>query len=253
METENMVNDMQEQTVDAQEVQDTGESQVEQPVSEPAEQKPVQTPEENAKFAEMRRAREAAEAEARQVKKDYEIARKYGRDYGVFSEQDIAENYAHLGITDLAQFEAAVERQKMIDDGYDPDIITEKVEHLPEVVKAREQEFKTRNYSEFAEFYRENIGQLPDFSELPKPVLDAFAKNESMKVAFMEWDYKQMTEKRKAEETNKKNADSSPGSVTGNGSIQDDFISFDTFEANKHDQKWVNKNYNKIMESRAKW
>jgi hypothetical protein len=225
-----------------------GEKEVAQPT-----EKPVQTPEENAKFAEMRRAREAAEARAAKVEKDYSIAQKYGRDYGVFSEEDIAANYSHLGITTMEQFEQAVERQKMIDRGIDPDILASEIENHPKVKQAMEKEKQAKNFGEFEAWYTENVGKMPDLDKLPQPVIDAFFKGESMKTAFMEWDYKNFREKQQATETNKKNAASTTGSLTGNGANGADVISYETFEANKHDQNWVNKNYKKIMESRPHW
>jgi ATP-dependent Lon protease len=52
---------------------------------------------------------------------------------------------------------------------------------------------------------------------------------------------------------NEKNASASPGSVTGNGATDADFISLDIFEANKHDRNWVVKNLTQISKSRPKW
>jgi len=53
---------------------------------------------------------------------------------------------------------------------------------------------------------------------------------------------------------NADNADVSPGGVTGGGSPSDaGFISAETFEQNKNDQRWIIKNLSKIQDSRKKW
>lgn len=57
----------------------------------------------------------------------------------------------------------------------------------------------------------------------------------------------------KARETNAKNAASSPGSVTGQGTTTADYISRETFDQNKGDRSWMIKNLSKIVESRKKW
>lgn len=211
MENLNTVDEVQEQIVDAHEVLE------ESVTSEVAEPKPVQTAEENAHFAEQRRAREAAEHKAATLEKDYSIAKTYGRDYGVYSEEDIAANYSHLGITTLAEFEQAVERQKMVDEGIDPDILNQKLETHPEVIEARKTKERTQNYAEFEKFYTETVGAMPQIKDLPPEVIKAFQNGESMKKVFIEWDYKNLRNKGKAEEVNLKNAESSTGSVTGNG------------------------------------
>lgn len=57
----------------------------------------------------------------------------------------------------------------------------------------------------------------------------------------------------KVQEKNKDNASSSPGSVKGEGTPNNDFISRDTFEANKHDRRWVIRNLSAISKSRQNW
>jgi hypothetical protein len=228
-------------------------------VAQPSE-KPVQTPEENAKFAEMRRAREAAETKAATLEKNYQIAQKYGREYGVFSEEDIAANYSHLGITTMEQFEQAVERQNMINRGIDPDLLANEIENHPEVIRAREKEQQVKNFGEFEAWYTENIGKMPDLEKLPQPVLDAFFKGESMKTAFMDWDYqnyrqriKVQEERAKAATANQANAASSTGSVKGTGLPDSGYISKEVFEANKGNQQWMMKNYDNLKKSMNKW
>ncbi|MCK9218282.1 MAG: hypothetical protein M0P77_10270, partial [Firmicutes bacterium] len=59
----------------------------------------------------------------------------------------------------------------------------------------------------------------------------------------------------KQQETIKKiasNAESTPGSLSDGGG-ESDFISFEQFEKNKHNQRWMINNLSKITKSRAKW
>lgn len=73
-------------------------------------------PENNPKFAEMRvkvkeAERRAAEAEAAR-QRDISIAKKYGAEYGIFSEADIAEKWGSQGIKSLSDFESALRYQE---------------------------------------------------------------------------------------------------------------------------------------------
>jgi predicted Zn-dependent protease len=82
-----------------------------------------------------------------------------------------------------------------------------------------------------------------------KTLLDAYQANEAKayKAKIKELEAQINTNK-----VNEANASTSTGSVTGQGTGTD-FISAETFSANKHDQGWIQRNYNKIMSSRAKW
>lgn len=84
-----------------------------EPINSQSNEKPVQDKETNSAFAEMRRARETAEKQASQAQKDLGIARKYGSEYGIYSESDIANTYgASHGITTFEQFEQALKSQQ---------------------------------------------------------------------------------------------------------------------------------------------
>ena len=113
-----------------------------QTVTDPASQKPAQTPEQNAAFAEMRRKAEAAEkkvVETEQARqRDINIAEKYGKDYGIYSEANIAAKWGNQGIKTLADFEAALQRDAAQKAGIDPDLINRLVSEHPDVKKARE-------------------------------------------------------------------------------------------------------------------
>lgn len=147
----NTVNDVQGGNVDTQLVQGTGV----QPGI--ADQKPVQSPQENAAFADMRRRLEATESKTSKLEKDYTIAKKYGSDYGVYSEDDIAARYGTAnGIYTLEQLEAAIEQENQKkqyqESGYDPkvikDFIKEQLSSDPDLKQGKEYLKKIQNADE---------------------------------------------------------------------------------------------------------
>jgi hypothetical protein len=90
----------------------------------------VQSPQENAAFADMRRRLEATESKTSKLEKDYTISKKYGAEYGVYSEEDIAEKYVSYGITTLEQLEAAIEeeKQRKQNPGFDPKAVEQLIQ-----------------------------------------------------------------------------------------------------------------------------
>lgn len=201
--------------------------------------KPVQTPEENAHFAEQRRAREAAEAKAAKLEKDYSIAKTYGADYGIFSEEDISAKYGHMGIKTVEQFKAQLEKQEKEEalraKGIDPNALEHELNEHPDVKEARELKQRNKVYAEFEEWHKENKDSLPDVDKLPQPVIDAFFKGESMIIAFMRHEYAAQKEARqkeveaaKTQAANEKNAADSTGSVKpsapAGGALTDEMV-----------------------------
>lgn len=91
---------------------------------------------------------------------------------------------------------------------------------------------------------------------ISQEVWDENIKGKSLVVAYKQHEKakaKAEAEKEaKAKEANELNASSSPGKVTGSGNDVG-HITFETFEAKKHDRRWVINNLSKINESRAKW
>lgn len=194
-------------------------------VNSQANEKSEQSEQENSVWKQMRVEKEQAEQRATRAEQDREIAKTYGYEYGVFSQEDIANKYGHLGITTVEQLEDAIEKETqdaaMRARGIDPDALAKEVEEHPDVKKAREQKKKAEIYSEFEDWYIENKGSKPDIENLPESVKEAFTKGKSMKIAYLEYDYKNLQTKMKAQEINQANANSSPGSVTGNGNAKD--------------------------------
>jgi len=119
----------------------------------------------------------------------------------------------------------------------------------------REQKEKEQKmYLEFLEAYpnvKPEEVPVEVWQEVAKgrSLLDAYIRHENQKLKAEMAKYQQQQQNQQA---NQANAATSTGSVRDGGK-GGDFISADEFEANKHDQSWVMKNYNRIMKSRAKW
>jgi len=251
-ELESVVDATPEANVEPQEVEQV-ETQTEQPesvveeVTTSQDEKPVQTKEDNARFAEVRRK---AEAEA----KDKVISEMYGESHGIHTYADYQK---------AVEQQAEAERKASLQEkGIDPSIVDEYVSNNPVVKKAAElikqqeqQQKQTAQYAEFLDYFKQENDRdfNPATDKIPQEVWEQTAKGKSLADAYAHHDNKQLRAKLKAFETNQKNSSSSPGSVTGNGTPVAGHISYETFEANKHDQSWVNKNFTKINESRKKW
>jgi hypothetical protein len=135
-----------------------------------------QTPEQNAAFAELRRRSEAAERRVAEVEaqrqRDREIARKYGKDYGIYSDDDVAAQYGQShGLTTVEEFEAALQRQEYQARGVDTDLIDQLVNNHPAIQAAKQQQGQViidREIAELAGEYPElGIKTLNDMRALP--------------------------------------------------------------------------------------
>ena len=150
------INDNAEGTNDL----DTGESDNN---SGTADQKPKQTAEADAAFAEMRRKAEAAEKKAAEIeakhKRDREIASKYGKDYGVFSEDDISKTYgASHGIHTLDDLQRAILHEEYREKGIDPDTINQLIENHPLIQEAK----KVKENTVISNQYNSLLSDLKD-------------------------------------------------------------------------------------------
>jgi len=135
-----------------------------------------QTPEQNAAFAEMRRKAEAAERRASEVeaqrRRDQEIARKYGKEYGVYSDADVAAQYSKShGINTVEEFEAALQKEEYKAKGVDPDLINELVANHPDIKAAKAQQGQAAINAEIKELADEypdlKVKTLADMQALP--------------------------------------------------------------------------------------
>lgn len=117
----------------------------------------------------------------------------------------------------------------------------------------RQQEAQEKQQQqEYIEFLTEFKGVSAE--DIPQEVWRLKAeKGISITDAYTRYQYGQIKGQQTAQEANAKNAQSSTGSLTGNGETPNSYISRDVFEQNKNDRNWVIKNFNKLNESRAKW
>lgn len=174
-------------------------------------------------------------------------------------------------ITTEAEYKEALaeaERQKELKEkGLDPDEYKKFVEGDPAVKKAREweqnktaEERNKADVKEFLSLFKKEEGRAwdPDSDVLPDEVIaltqkgktlsDAYAYhlNEKLKAKIAE-----LEGKKKADETNQQNAETSTGSVTGNGNGENNFFTADQVRNMSKEQ--VKQNLKAIEESMKKW
>lgn len=221
--------------------------------------KPVQSAEDNAKYAEIRRK---AEADAESRTRDKMISEMYGESHGIHTysdyqravaqaeqearEQQIRQEYEAKGVPEELLEELVLSKREREE---------RKIEKQNEMQQQQARMQQEKNFSEFlAEYPTVKADEIPNevWVEVGngKSLVDAYAKHE---VTILKAKIAEYESKFKAQETNQTNANSSTGSLTGNGIADTGFISHESFEANKGDQRWVMKNLNKIQESRLKW
>lgn len=120
-----------DEVIGEEESSETGEKE-----SEAA--KPIQSPDDNAKYAAARREAEArtrqAEERAAKLERDNRIAKEYGKEYGMFSEEDIRATYD----MSFEEFEQAVLKNQMAEAGIPEDVINKYLDNHPVIKKANE-------------------------------------------------------------------------------------------------------------------
>lgn len=81
-------------------------------------------------------------------------------------------------------------------------------------------------------------------------LVDAYTRYENQKLkAQME----KLTQSQQTQQTNQANAASSTGSVTGQGTVPNGFISKEEFEKHRGDMKWVKVHLDELNKSMSKW
>jgi len=144
--------------------------------TESATQKASQPPEVNAAFREMRLKTEAAEKRANdseaQRKRDQDIARKYGKEYNVYSDADVESQWGKShGIKTVEEFEAALQKEEYKAKGVDPDLINELVANHPDIKAAKAQQGQAAINAEISELSSEypdlKVKTLADMQALP--------------------------------------------------------------------------------------
>jgi hypothetical protein len=176
-----------------------------------ASQKVVQTPEQNAAFAQMRRKADQAEREKEKTKRDLEIAKKYGVQYGIFSEEDIAAKFGQShGINTLEEFESALQQQAAREAGIDPNLINQFVSTHPDVQKAREfmeQMIRQQTQAQLENELRELVEEYPelqlktlaDLQRLPNydAIIEKAKKGNTLLEAYVLVNRKEISQKAK--------------------------------------------------------
>ena len=142
----------------------------------------------------------------------------------------------------------------------------ERLYKLEQKEQQREQEAESiQQKEEQRQMYSEFLKEYPEFqdpqkaNEIPPEVWQMVQKGEKLTNAFARYENQQLKaemakyqQQQQTQQANFNNAATSTGSVKDGGK-GGEFISADEFEANRHDQSWVMKNYSKIQRSRAKW
>jgi hypothetical protein len=170
-----------------------------------------------------------------------------------------------ISVEQLIENDRKWEEQQALNDLIQKNIPEEYAKEMLENRKFREQYQTEKQQREQTEkeqkMYLEFLEAYPDVKpeDVPAEVWQEVAKGRNLLDAYVRYENKRLKDEmakfqqqQQTQAANMKNAASSTGSVRdgGNGA---EFISFEEFEANKHDQSWVVKNYNRIMKSRAKW
>jgi hypothetical protein len=176
-------------------------------------------------------------------------------------------------VTTEAEYKQAVKESEMYEKLQAQQLPEEVIKELVESRNFREQLTQEKQtatqqrkqeaeYKEFFEYFaKENERSFdPAKDSIPEDVWLATHKGKTLLDAYQASEAKTYKTKIKELETqlninktNEVNASTSTGSVTGQGNVSDGAITLATFEANKHDSGWVQRNFKKIMESRAKW
>lgn len=214
---ENVVDSQQ---VEQAEVQVESES-VNEEVTPSQIEKPVQSKEDNAQYAAVRR-----EAEAKT--RDKMISEMYGDSHNIHTYSDYQKA--------VEQEAERTRRAELEENGVDPSIIEKYVNNHPEVKKSKEvltqyeqQKKQADEYGDFLKYFKDENNRefSPESDKLPDEVwLMTSEKNrdgtpntkrKTLTDAYAYHDSRQLRAKLKAFETNQANAQSSPGSLTGNG------------------------------------
>lgn len=146
----------------------------------------------------------------------------------------------------------ALAQQRSLDPELAEELYLSRQERQQREIERQQQAQQQQEQKEYVDF----INQFPEIKpeSIPSEVWTLKAQHGlSITDAYIRHEYNAMKAKLKAQEVNEKNAESATGSLTGNGSAENDFISYDMFDKNRSDSSWVQKNYEKIVKSRAKW
>jgi hypothetical protein len=145
---------------------------------------PKQTAEQDRFFADNRRKLEAAEKRANDAETqrttDREIAKKYGQQYGVFSDADVAEKYGKShGVNTIAEFETALRNEEYTKAGIDPEMINKIVNDHPSIKRAEAAEqasIKSQQDRFLVDSFSELTKEFPDMAKAEDVPVDVWRK-----------------------------------------------------------------------------
>lgn len=210
-------------------------------------EKPVQTPEDNARFADIRRK---TESETR----DKVIAEMYGESHGI-------KTYADYQAA-VKQAEEQARQEELRNQGIDPEVFNKYIEENPTVKQSKaiiEQQNRQQYLGDQVKALEEYAPGI-DLSKLDPSIVKEFEAGKPLVDAYAKWENKNLRAELEAFkkgsatlETNNKNALSSPGSTTGNGTGGEGYITKSEVEANRNNPKWIKANLTSIEESMKKW
>lgn len=180
--------------------------------------------------------------EEKQKAIDAEYSRLYGQQYGIHSKDD---------------YDSYIERQRYIEEGKDPELYQElkhvktEMESLKREKMLIEQDRTLSSDKVYGSLYNDWKSEIQNFAEQYSVDYNtAFTVICRDKIPQIIQKYEQ---KSKVQEKNNENASSSTGSIVGQGQVKDDYITFETFNANRKNKDWIKSNFEKLAKSRAKW
>lgn len=213
--------------------------------------KPVQSDEDNAKYAAIRRDAERKARESTQKAIDAEYSRLYGAEYGIHSKAD---------------YDAYLERQRLIEEGKDPEVhnLKNKVELFEFRDKINSQRETLRNDPNNGDLFKEWEPELNERMQLYEQMFKDRQINQrvDLETAFtLMWKEKgpkiiselkqKMAMKQEIDNANKDSAARSTGSVSGKGQVPNGFFTKD--QVANMSQKEILANFEAIQNSKKNW
>lgn len=147
-------------------------------------------------------------------------------------QRNIPKEYAEklLKVDELEQWKAQQEQQRQA-----------------EQQRQQQQKHKQQMYAEFLQMYPE---VKPE--QIPKEVWQLVNQGHRLASAYAIHENKLLKQQQQTQQANFKNAESSTGSVKSPGKTGG-YISKEVYEANKHNQKWMDANYSNLLTSMKRW
>ena len=237
---------------------DTGTQETAEP-SEPT----VQSKEENSKYAAARRE---AEAEKRALEDKLKRLESTVTKAGYQS----VDEYAEALERHMEEQERERKRDELESQGIDPDVYEQLISNDPRIqayqqieLEKQTQAERTKALDDFLTYFSESNGRQFDANvdKISIEVEQMWKSGVPLVVAYKAVEEPNTLRKQLADmkleieaiKTNKKNSESSTGSLSTDGRQSADFISYDVFEQNRSNKDWVKKNLDTITKSRKQW